>query len=44
MKSTDKVNTSIPTPKELNINELHLIKPLFSSTPSELGDNLTVFP
>jgi hypothetical protein len=44
MKSTDKVNIGIPTPKELNINELHLTKPLFYSTPSELRDNLSVFP
>jgi hypothetical protein len=29
MKSTDRVNIGIPTPKELNINELHLISPLF---------------
>jgi hypothetical protein len=29
MKSTDKVNIGIPTPKELNVNELHLINPLF---------------
>ncbi len=29
IRGTDKVKFSIPTPKELNINELHLINPLF---------------
>jgi hypothetical protein len=37
MKSTDKVKSSIPTPKELNVNALQLIHPLFSFNSFGVG-------
>jgi hypothetical protein len=44
MKSTDKANIGISTPKELNINELHLIKPLFSFNSFGVGRQFERFP